>query len=613
MEDQPNESYEEKADLEKHEIPQDTLVNNQNQEILTRNEIPQNQEIKNEEDKENSEAKKAEEEQNEGELNEMDDNANEENEGEDVNENEEHEENNENQEEEENNDEIKDNNEEIIEENKENNENNEDVEPDENEENQEEANSDNNEEEDSHKNQPEEQQQNEYKERQAIHIHRENEEDHEQNNSEEEENIEESGKIHPIEENSEDKEEIKDEENVENKILQKVEKEQEKRIRLESTEPDAQGEEGKEKEQKEEQVESHKEYSKKKSEPLDGESQKQDTEHITHISHKIEKKIKTNQKNIPNIMVFEKYQSERSSLINENSVDRDVQVIERKLDINNIDFKTLVEIPINERYKYENKEIISLQGGMAPGEYKFEGEEIELRHKEPGFGSVEITKEEIMNEINKRNVKSKEKKISYEIVDRYYYVPIYGEKFENIIKIIKSSPEDNYSKYLLEQINKIRADPKSFIGVIEDAKDNIKINKEGICYYKSNKLKVCLNEGESAFNDSIEFLKNCQPMEPLEFSPSLIPDLPTTVNEMNNINYLKISIKKMMNDGLKINSYWRNVIKDPEICFLLMIVDDSDKSKGMKRVDILNPKMKYIGLSSVEIDGKFMNYIVLSE
>ena len=612
MEDQPNESYEEKADLEKHEIPQDTLVNNQNQEILTRNEIPQNQEIKNEEDKENSEAKKAEEEQNEEELNEMDDNANEENEGEDVNENEEHEENNENQEEE-NNDEIKDNNEEIIEENKENNENNEDVEPDENEENQEEANSDNNEEEDSHKNQPEEHQQNEYKERQAIHIHRENEEDHEQNNGEEEENIEESGKIHPIEENSEDKEEIKDEENVENKILQKVEKEQEKRIRLESTEPDAQGEEGKEKEQKEEQVESHKEYSKKKSEPLDGESQKQDTEHITHISHKIEKKIKTNQKNIPNIMVFEKYQSERSSLINENSVDRDVQVIERKLDINNIDFKTLVEIPINERYKYENKEIISLQGGMAPGEYKFEGEEIELRHKEPGFGSVEITKEEIMNEINKRNVKSKEKKISYEIVDRYYYVPIYGEKFENIIKIIKSSPEDNYSKYLLEQINKIRTDPKSFIGVIEDAKDNIKINKEGICYYKSNKLKVCLNEGESAFNDSIEFLKNCQPMEPLEFSPSLIPDLPTTVNEMNNINYLKISIKKMMNDGLKINSYWRNVIKDPEICFLLMIVDDNDKSKGMKRVDILNPKMKYIGLSSVEIDGKFMNYIVLSE
>ena len=612
MEDQPNESYEEKADLEKHEIPQDTLVNNQNQEILTRNEIPQNQEIKNEEDKENSEAKKAEEEQNEGELNEMDDNANEENEGEDVNENEEHEENNENQEEE-NNDEIKDNNEEIIEENKENNENNEDVEPDENEENQEEANSDNNEEEDSHKNQPEEQQQNEYKERQAIHIHRENEEDHEQNNSEEEESIEESGKIHPIEENSEDKEEIKDEENVENKILQKVEKEQEKRILLESTELDAQGEEGKEKEQKEEQVESHKEYSKKKSEPLDGESQKQDTEHITHISHKIEKKIKTNQKNIPNIMVFEKYQSERSSLINENSVDRDVQVIERKLDINNIDFKTLVEIPINERYKYENKEIISLQGGMAPGEYKFEGEEIELRHKEPGFGSVEITKEEIMNEINKRNVKSKEKKISYEIVDRYYYVPIYGEKFEKIIKIIKPSPEDNYSKYLLEQINKIRTDPKSFIGVIEDAKDNIKINKEGICYYKSNKLKVCLNEGESAFNDSIEFLKNCQPMEPLEFSPSLIPDLPTTVNEMNNINYLKISIKKMMNDGLKINSFWRNVIKDPEICFLLMIVDDNDKSKGMKRVDILNPKMKYIGLSSVEMDKKFMNYIVLSE
>ena len=34
-------------------------------------------------------------------------------------------------------------------------------------------------------------------------------------------------------------------------------------------------------------------------------------------------------------------------------------------------------------------------------------------------------------------------------------------------------PTDNYSKYIIEQINRIRIYPQSFLGVIEDAKANI--------------------------------------------------------------------------------------------------------------------------------------------
>ena len=43
-----------------------------------------------------------------------------------------------------------------------------------------------------------------------------------------------------------------------------------------------------------------------------------------------------------------------------------------------------------------------------------------------------------------------------------------------------------------------------------------------------------------------------------------------------------------------------------------MIVDDNGSKKGLRRSDILNPNMKYIGISSVEIDDDYVNYFVLS-
>ena len=68
----------------------------------------------------------------------------------------------------------------------------------------------------------------------------------------------------------------------------------------------------------------------------------------------------------------------------------------------------------------------------------------------------------------------------------------------------------------------------------------------------------------------------------------------------------------MVNSGINIKSFWRDVINDPEISFLLMIVDDNGPKSGMRRKDILNPEMKYIGISSVEINKSFVCYITLS-
>ena len=170
------------------------------------------------------------------------------------------------------------------------------------------------------------------------------------------------------------------------------------------------------------------------------------------------------------------------------------------------------------------------------------------------------------------------------------------------------SPMDNYSKYLLEQINKIRIDPQSFIGVIEDAKVNITKSRKG-GYIYNGKIKIALHEGESAFDEAIQFLNDTESMGKLEFCPQLTPELPKNLEEIKDRDDLKFKVENMINNGIKVKSYWRDIIRDPEISFLLMIVDDNGSRKGMKRKDILNPFNKYIGISSVEINNNFVCYI----
>ena len=178
-------------------------------------------------------------------------------------------------------------------------------------------------------------------------------------------------------------------------------------------------------------------------------------------------------------------------------------------------------------------------------------------------------------------------------------------------KVIKEFPYDNYSKYLLEQINKIRTDPQSYIGIIEDAKNNIIRDKHGRLIY-NGKVKIALTDGEAAFNNAINFLRIVQPMNKLEYNPYITVELPKSENELKYKNDLTLKIENMIKNGISVKSYWRDVIKDPEISFLMMIIDDNGINSGMRRRDLLDPNMKYIGISSIEINGNFVCYITLS-
>ena len=92
----------------------------------------------------------------------------------------------------------------------------------------------------------------------------------------------------------------------------------------------------------------------------------------------------------------------------------------------------------------------------------------------------------------------------------------------------------------------------------------------------------------------------------------LTVNCPLTEEEIMDKNDLNKKVEIMTQMGTNIRSFWRDVIKDPEISFLLMIIDDNGIKSGLRRKDILSPYMKYIGISSVEIKNNFVCYVTLA-
>ena len=174
----------------------------------------------------------------------------------------------------------------------------------------------------------------------------------------------------------------------------------------------------------------------------------------------------------------------------------------------------------------------------------------------------------------------------------------------------EESPEDEFSKYIFEKINLIRKNPNDFVEMIEESKSKI-LEKNGKNFYKS-KVKVVLKDGISVFDETIELLKKTQPMNELQFSSKICVPLPENEEEIKNPQYLKSKVEEIKKN-YSIKTYWRDIINDSETSFILMIVDDNGNKKGLKRKEILNPEMKYIGINSITIEKSFVCYLTLSD
>ena len=68
----------------------------------------------------------------------------------------------------------------------------------------------------------------------------------------------------------------------------------------------------------------------------------------------------------------------------------------------------------------------------------------------------------------------------------------------------------------------------------------------------------------------------------------------------------------MRKEGVKIDVFFKDLVKIPEISVLLMIVDDCGQNPGKKRKVLLNRNIRYIGVNSKKIGKTFIAYLAFS-
>ena len=183
--------------------------------------------------------------------------------------------------------------------------------------------------------------------------------------------------------------------------------------------------------------------------------------------------------------------------------------------------------------------------------------------------------------------------------------------------IIQNEKYANYPDKIVELINNIREDPVGYADTVEQSIQDIVTEEDKedptikrLIYKK--KLKVALTKGEPAFHEAIEYLRSLSPLPPLEFSQEKCIPLPDTEEQLNDHTFLRNQVKALR-EKTKIDVFFKDLIKIPEISGLLMIVDDTIKNPGKKRKALLSKDLKYIGVNSKFIGKTFIAYFAFSK
>ena len=174
-----------------------------------------------------------------------------------------------------------------------------------------------------------------------------------------------------------------------------------------------------------------------------------------------------------------------------------------------------------------------------------------------------------------------------------------------------------YPQKIVELINNIREDPVSYADLIEDSiqyivEEEDKNDSSNMRLIFKKKVKVALNKGESAFREAAQYLRTLSPVPPLEFSQDKCLPLPENEDELNDPNFLREQVK-VIRQQTEVDVFFKDLIKIPEVSGLLMIVDDTNKNAGRKRLALLNKDLKYVGVSCKFIGKTFIAYFAFSK
>jgi hypothetical protein len=175
----------------------------------------------------------------------------------------------------------------------------------------------------------------------------------------------------------------------------------------------------------------------------------------------------------------------------------------------------------------------------------------------------------------------------------------------------------DYPEKIVELINNIREDPVGYADVIEDSikyivEEEDKNDPSNARLIFKKKVKVALNRGESAFREAADYLRTLTQLPPLEFRQEKCVPLPENEDELKDPTFLREQVRQIR-EHTEVDVFFKDLIKIPEISGLLMIVDDTNKNAGKKRLALLNKDIKYVGVTSKFIGKTFIAYFAFSK
>ena len=157
------------------------------------------------------------------------------------------------------------------------------------------------------------------------------------------------------------------------------------------------------------------------------------------------------------------------------------------------------------------------------------------------------------------------------------------------------------------------------INSIESAMDKIVLKKikksdgtEEERYIFASKVKVALYRGRPAFEEAIDFLRNQEQVAPLLFDDSICVKVPESEEEIKDKEYMVKKVEEINSKEVTVLAYWRDIVKDPETSFMMMLVDDNAKGT-MRKLDIFNKEFTRIGITSTMIGKMFAAYITFAK
>ena len=259
---------------------------------------------------------------------------------------------------------------------------------------------------------------------------------------------------------------------------------------------------------------------------------------------------------------------------------------------------------INEVSKIEKN---NNQSSFIQTNSKFETNNLIQNINEP---EQELNQQNILKNLNKKTIETNVEEI-------------------NKISDINTDEEDeidnlNYPETLLKIINIIRTQPQLYAEKVDYAVRYIKIENQIINdkitgqkqtiekpIFKK-KVKVALNKGESVFYETSKRLREMISIPPLEMNNNLLINLPNTKKEIYDNKYL-IKQAEKIKQKTSLEFFYKDLIKEPNISALLMVVDDTEKNDFKKRDIILNPDLKYVGINCRYIGKTFIAYLGFSK